>query len=192
MDGSCGRSWTPPFYVEVSALFNPITGNWPAIWMQPVQRNIAQTLAQMDGVNYGEIDLFEWQSSNAADGYSSIHVWNDGSDISNNSGSNTWSIPGGSSVLSSYNTYGALVTKKAITWYFNNAEVLSVSTTASPYNTVFAGQQSYFLMLAEQAGCNFVSGTCSEMAGPFNMQVQWVHIFAPPTAAGGFIFGGSR
>ncbi len=179
-NGGCGRAWSPPFYVEASALFNPITGNWPAIWMQPIQQNQTQIFQPSNNVNYGEIDLLEWQSNNPLVGYSTVHVWKNGSDIANNSGSNTWTMPGGTSNFGSYNTYGVLVTTSAISWYLNNTLLFTVSTTSSPYNQAYAGQLSYFLMLAEQAGCNFTLGTCSGMAGPFNLQVQWVHVFQGP------------
>lgn len=182
-NGTCGRSWTPPFYVEVSALFNPITGNWPAIWMQPIQQNLVQVFQPHNNVYYGELDLMEWVSNTSTVGYSTIHAWLNGTDSPNNIGTNTWTIPGGASALSSYNTYGMLVTTSAVSWYLNNTLLYTVSTTGAGYNQSNAGQQSYFLMLAEQAGCNFVLGTCSGMAGPFNMQVQWVHVFQAPQGA---------
>lgn len=183
-NGACGRSWTPPFYVEASALFNPITGNWPAIWMQPIQQNTASAAAGMfqphNNVYYGEIDLMEYNTANPTVGYSTVHVWQNGSDVASNIGSNTWIIPGGAGTLASYHTYGALVTTASINFYFDNVLLYTVSTIASPYNQAYAGQLSYFLMLTEQSGCNFVLGACTGMTGPFNMQVQWVHVFQGP------------
>lgn len=184
MDGSCGRSWTPPFYVEVKASMDTQTGSWPAIWMEPIQYNQAQaapgaTSPLSNGVPYGEIDLFEWQSNTPTLGYGTVHVWENGNSLGDNSASNTWTIPGGTSTINGWHTYGVLVTDSAVSWYFDNTLLFTFSTTSAPYSTVFAGQESYYILLDEQAGCNWAYGTCSNMTGPFDSKVQWVHVFQP-------------
>jgi beta-glucanase (GH16 family) len=102
-----------------------------------------------------------------------------GTDIANNGGSNTWRIPAGT-ILSNFNTYGVLWTPTAISWYFNNTLVETVSTTTAPYNTQFAGQYPAFLSFIESAGCNFTLyqvQPCEGQVSPLNMQVQWVHVY---------------
>lgn len=176
MNGASYRSWTPPFYIEVSMAFNAVTGNWPALWLRPVQ-----TIGD-PYVNGGELDIFEWFSYAPTQGTGSIHVWQNSVDT-NNGGSNRWAIPDGT-VLNNYNTYGVLVTGTSVSWYFNNSLVETFSTTSAPYNTVYAGQESYFLILSEQAGCGTGSGNCPDntQTSPINMQVQWAHVFAGPLA----------
>jgi Glycosyl hydrolases family 16 len=174
MNGAFYRSWTPPFYIEVSMAFNAVTGNWPALWLRPVQ-----TIGD-PYVNGGELDIFEWFSYAPTQGTGSIHVWQNSVDT-NNGGSNRWAIPNGT-VLNNYNTYGVLVTGTSVSWYFNNSLVETFSTTSAPYNTVYAGQESYFLIMSEQAGCGTGPGNCpgNTQTSPINMQVQWAHVFAGP------------
>jgi beta-glucanase (GH16 family) len=101
-----------------------------------------------------------------------------GNDIANNSGSNTWPIPDGTT-LSNYNTYGVLWTPTAVSWYFNNVLVETISTTGSQYSTWFAGQYPEAMALNIAAECNWAF-PCSGQVSPLNMQVQWVHVYAPP------------
>lgn len=186
MNGAFGQTWTYGYF-EASMLFDPDTGNWPAIFLEMANYN-------KNSVQTGpEIDLFEWQSNTPTLGYSTLHTWLNGTDLGNNSGSNTWSLAG--ATLSSYNTYGVLWTPTSLQFYFNNALVKTVNTTVSPYNNYFAGQYSVFLALQEASGCNFVLyqfTPCSGFHTPLNMQVQWVHVFQPviPVLAGASTIGG--
>jgi beta-glucanase (GH16 family) len=183
MNGAYFHSWTFG-YIEISMAFNPATGNWPALWMLPVKWNQSKGANYSDGLPYGELDLFEWFSDHPTLGYSTVHVWERNSDIANNYGTNTWQLPAGTT-LSNFNTYGVLWTPTAISWYFNNHLVETFSTTGAHFNAVFAGQQSYALILSEQSGCNGVYGLCSDdtLSSPLDMQVQWVHIYASPATA---------
>jgi beta-glucanase (GH16 family) len=180
MNGAYFRAWTFG-YIEISMAFNPATGNWPALWMLPIEWNHSAGANYSDSMPYGELDLFEWFSDHPSLGYSTVHVWENNADIANNSGTNTWQLPGGTA-LSNSNTYGVLWTPTTISWYFNNQLVETFSTTGAHFNEVFAGQQSYILILSEQAGCNGVYGVCSgnTQSSPLSMQVQWVHVYSPP------------
>jgi beta-glucanase (GH16 family) len=152
--------------------------------MLPVKWNRSEGANYSDGLPYGELDLFEWFSDHPTLGYGTVHVWENNRDIANNYGTNTWSLPAGTT-LSNFNTYGVLWTPTAISWYFNNQLVETFSTTGAHLNEVFAGQQSYDLILSEQSGCDGLYGVCSDgtLSSPLNMQVQWVHIYARPAAA---------
>jgi Glycosyl hydrolases family 16 len=181
MNGAYFRSWTFG-YIEISMAFNPVTGNWPALWMLPVEWNQSEGANHSDGLPYGELDLFEWFSDHPTVGYGAVHVWENNTDIANNYGTNKWPLPAGT-ILSNFNTYGVLWTPTAISWYFNNQLVENFSTTGAHFHAVFAGQQSYTLLLSEQSGCDGEYGVCSDhtLSSPLNMQVRWVHIYAPPS-----------
>jgi beta-glucanase (GH16 family) len=183
MNGAYYHAWTYGYF-EVSMAFNPATGNWPALWMLPIDWNQSEGANYSDSAPYGELDLFEWFSDHPTLGYSTVHVWENNSDIANNYGTNTWPLPRGM-ILSNFNTYGVLWTPTAISWYFNNRLVESFRTTGAHFNAVFAGQQAYVLILSEQAGCNGVYGGCSDgtQSSPLNMRVQWVHIYSSPATA---------
>jgi hypothetical protein len=174
-NGAYYHAWTYGYF-EVSMAFNDSTGNWPAIWMRPVS-SIGSGPA-----NGGELDVFEWQSQSSHTGFSTVHVWQNGTDIANNNSSNARTIPAGTN-LANFNTYGVLWTPTKISWYLNNVLVNTVSTVSGPYATAFGKQQSYFLILSEQAGCNWTyakDAPCKGQANPLNMKVQWVHVFQPP------------
>jgi hypothetical protein len=174
-NGTYYHAWTYGYF-EVSMAFNANTGNWPAIWMRPV------SAAGGGSANGGELDLFEWQSQSPSTGFSTVHVWQNGTDIANNNSSNAWTIPAGTN-LSNYNTYGVLWTPTKISWYLNNVLVKSVSTASGPYATAFGKQQSYFLILSEQAGCNWtyaLDAPCKGQANPIDMKIKWVHVFQSP------------
>ena len=177
MNGAYYHAWTFG-YIEVSMAFDPTTGSFPAIWMLPVSSiSLGKSWTQNSG---GEIDIMEWQSGIPSTIASTIHVWQNGTDIENNESSDTWAIPDGTN-LSNFNTYGILWTPTAISWYFNNTLMETVDTAAGSYSTVFAGQEAMFLILSQQAGCSWTGSTpCSGQVSPLNMRVQWVHVFAPP------------
>jgi beta-glucanase (GH16 family) len=183
MNGAYGKIWTFGYY-EVSMAFDPDTGNWPAIFLEMANYN-------KNSVQTGpELDIFEWQSNTPTVGYSTLHTWLNGTDLENNSGSNTWSLNG--ATLSNYNTYGVLWTPTSIKFYFNNTLELTVSTTSGQYANYFAGQYPVFMAFQEASGCNFVLyqvTPCSGYHTPLNMQVQWAHVFqSPPISA---LSGGS-
>jgi beta-glucanase (GH16 family) len=174
-NGADYHSWTYGYF-EVSMAFDPTTGSFPAIWMVPVSEIGADTSS--NGIAYGELDMFEWQSQTPTTFYGTVHVWANQIDIANNNSSDAWTVPEGTN-FANYNTYGVLLTPTAISWYFNNALMETMDTTSSPYNTVFGGEESYFLILSQQAGCKW-SGTCAGQVSPLDMQVQWVHIYKSP------------
>jgi beta-glucanase (GH16 family) len=176
MNFEYSRAWTFGYF-EVSMAFDPDTGNWPALWLRPVN--------QTNG-NGAEIDIFEWQSSvggtSTTTNYAgTIHSWNQSVDTP----AHTYELLP-NAVWSNYNTYGVLWTKGQVCWYFNNALVGNcVSTASAPFNTQFAGEEAMFLILSEQAGCNWAYSTtkpCAGQVSPLDMKVQWVHVYSPPAS----------
>lgn len=176
MDFANSRAWTFGYF-EVSMAFDPDTGNWPALWLRPVN--------QTNG-NGAEIDIFEWQSSvkgkSTTTSYAAnIHSW---SKYVDTKASTAEFLP--SAVWSNFNTYGVLWTKDQVCWYFNNAPIGNcVSTASAPFNTQFAGQEAMFLILSEQAGCNWAYSTttpCLGQVSPLDMKVRWVHVYSPPAS----------
>jgi hypothetical protein len=181
MSGDSYHAWTYGYF-EVSMAFNPAAGNWPAIWMLPLSKIGANS--STDGINYGEIDLFEWQSNTPATFFGSLHVWKNNVSIVSSNDPNGYPTHRDTN-FANYNRYGLLWTPAAISWYFNDILMGSVSTDSAPYNTVFRGPQPYFLILSEQAGCNWIyahDARCPAQVSPLDMQVQWVHIYASPAA----------
>ncbi|MGD0471282.1 MAG: choice-of-anchor D domain-containing protein [Terriglobales bacterium] len=172
------RSWTFGYF-EISMKFDTTTGSAPGIWMMPPAENAPSSVT--NGVDYGELDIFEWQSNTPATGYATAHVWLGSSgtdDIANNNATHAWAAPTGTE-FSNYNTYGLLWTPTAISWYFNNVLVKTLNTTAVPYNAAYGGALSYFLILSQNASCNWTN-PCPGQVSPTNMQVQWVHIYTSP------------
>ncbi len=178
-NGADYHSWTYGYF-EVSMAFGPTTGSSPAIWMVPVSEIQADTSS--NGIAYGELDMFEWQSQTPTTFYGTVHVWVDQVDTANNNSTDGWSVPQGTN-FANYNTYGVLWTPTSISWYFNNVLMETVNTTSTPYSTVFGGSETYFLILSQQAGCNwknYAKTPCPGQVSPLNMKVQWVHIYTSP------------
>jgi hypothetical protein len=176
-NGTYYHAWSYGYF-EASMAFNPVTGSWPAVWMLPVS---AIGKPETTG---GELDLFEWNSQVPTTFVGTVIVWQDGVAVASNGtdGGNQWPLPSGAN-LSNYNTYGVLWTPTAISWYFNNQLIETFSTTSAPYQNAFAGQER-FLILGQQAGCNWTQRECAGQVSPLNMQVQWVHVYASPATPG--------
>jgi beta-glucanase (GH16 family) len=176
-NGAYSHKWTFGYF-EVSMAFDPTTGSAPALWMLPVAENIAGASNATNGVPYGELDIFEWQSNTPKTFLGTVLVWvNQVNTVWDRD--NAWTVPAGTD-FAKFNTYGVLWTPTVISWYLNNNLMGSFNTTAAPFNTVFGGSQAYFLMLWQQAGCNQTS-ICFGQSSPLNMQVQWVHVFQAPS-----------
>jgi len=177
-NGAYHRAWHSGYF-EVSMKFDPVTGSSPGIWMMPEEENQPSTIT--DGINFGELDLFEWQSNTPTTGYATAHVWLGGSgknEIANNNNDHAWTLPKGTN-LADYNSYGVLLTSTSISWYFNNVLVKSLDTTSAPWNAAYGGTLSYFLILNQNANCNWTN-PCPGQVSPLDMQVQWVHVYTLP------------
>jgi hypothetical protein len=175
IDGTDYHAWTYGYF-EVNMKFNPVTGSSPGLWLVPVSE-IGQPTST-NGVDYGELDLFEWQSTTPNIYTATLHVFQNNVDIANNNSSNSWPIPSGTD-FANYNTYGLLWTPTSVSWYFNNNLIATWSTNSAPYTTVFGGSQPYYLVIGQQMGCNWDEGTCAGTGSSLNMEVQWVRVWQP-------------
>jgi beta-glucanase (GH16 family) len=177
-DASYYHAWTYGYF-EVSMAFNPVTGASPGIWMLPESE--VHVSPWPNELMYGEIDLFEWQSTSPNTFYGTIHVQQAGNELVNNNSTHAWPFPA-STNLANYNTYGVLWTPTEVAWYFNNTLMETVSTTSAPYNQVFDGQQAFFFVLSNQPGCNWQGwqNPCPGQISPLDTKVQWVHVYQLP------------
>jgi beta-glucanase (GH16 family) len=171
-NGLLGHAWTFGYF-EISMAFNPTTGSWPALWMMAPSVN-SGGLGSYSGP---ELDIFEWQNQIPTLFNGTLHTWVSGTpsvgyeQVTPANPSVTWS---------SYNTFGVLWTPTQVCWYLNNVSQGCASTTAAPYSTYFGGSTPMFLLLSQQAGCNWVQSyttACPGQVSPLNMQVQFVHVF---------------
>jgi hypothetical protein len=176
--GKSNTSWQYG-YIEVSAAFPPVTGEWPAIWLQS---NTATTsyVPKAGAHSYSEVDIFAWQSQIPTTFNGHIHTWVAAagaqvSDAQNNDTNSTASFPNGTN-LGNFNTYGVLWTSSQVSWYFNNT--LLFSATASQYPQAFSVLNAgpMYLMLSNQAGANWQVGN-SDPTSTADMKVEWVHVW---------------
>jgi hypothetical protein len=166
-------------YIEVSMAFPPVTGAWPAIWME---NNTATTsyVPTAGAHSYSEVDIFEWQSQIPTSFNGHIHTWvaaagTQVSDTQNNDSNSTAAVPSGTN-LANFNTYGLLWTPTQVSWYFNNK--LLFTATSSTYPKAFAVLNTgpMYLMLSNQVGTNWQLGN-SQPTATSDMKVQWVHVW---------------
>jgi hypothetical protein len=178
-NGENNTSWTHG-YIEISMAFPPVTGIWPALWLENNTATTSYVPTSSSIHDYGELDIFEWQSQipNTFNGH--IHDWTNASgsvsDAQNNDNNSTANIPSGTN-LAAFNTYGVLWTPTQISWYFNNQ--LLFTATSSQYPAAFAQFNSgpMYLMLGNQPGTNWGGSGSVKPSAATNMQVQWVHIW---------------
>jgi beta-glucanase (GH16 family) len=166
-NGQYYSAWTPPFYIEVNMAFDPVSGSWPAIWLRGID------IILNPNVDFGELDIFEWQSTTPDLFLGTTHVWLGGDELDSSNATSNASLsdfPSGTD-LAQYHTYGALMTPTTTTWYFDN-QVMNTYPTYPVFLT-----QPMYLMLGDQMGCNGY-GSCPGGTPSFlNMSVQWVHVF---------------
>lgn len=165
-------------YFEASLKFDPAAGSSPTIYMVPVGEVLSPNTAT-DNQYWGEIDVLEYQSNNPTTFLGTVHVWHNQVDVQNNNSSDSWPYPSGTD-LSGYNTYGLLWTPTSISWYVNNILMETLNTTSSPYSIAFGGAESYFIILGQQAGCNWTYPCTPTQTSSLDLQVQWVHVYTPP------------
>jgi hypothetical protein len=178
-NGENNTSWTHG-YIEISMAFPVVTGIWPALWLENNTATTSYVPTSSSVHDYGELDIFEWQSQipNTFNGH--IHDWTNTSgsvsDAQNNDNNSTASFPSGTN-LANFNTYGVLWTPTQISWYFNNK--LLFTATSSQYPEAFAQFNAgpMYLMLGNQPGTNWGGSGSVNPSAATNMQVQWVHVW---------------
>jgi len=160
-------------YFEVRMRWNNVTGTWPTIWLDPVQAIGGQT------TNTGEIDIFEGQGGSNVY-YGTLHTWDGGTETWSSSPDN-FALPA-SNDFSQWHLYGALWVPGSgskpgtVTWYFDNNELGSATTTSSN-NSVF-DQEDFLLILGSQEGVNWTAGDLTGVtASDINLYADWVHVW---------------
>jgi hypothetical protein len=163
-DGSYSKAWRYGYF-EARMSWYVTTGNWPAFWLIPIQ-GITQSDAET-----GEIDIFEGQGSTPHTFYGTLHDWQNGKDLQNTDGNNTFQLD--SSIdLSQFHTYGLLWVPGKVTWYLDNLP-LSSTNTFPIFDT-----QDYFIVLSGQEGNNWSAGNLSGVtASKMALNVDWVHVW---------------
>jgi beta-glucanase (GH16 family) len=177
-NGENNTSWTHG-YIEVSMSFPPVTGIWPALWLENNPATTSYVPTAESSHAYAELDMIEWQSQipNTFNGH--IHDWvgsGSVSDVQNNDSDSTATFPVGTN-LADYNTYGVLWTPTQISWWFNNK--LMFTATSTQYPTAFAtiNASPMYLMLSNQPGSNWGGSGSVHPSAETIMKVQWVHVW---------------
>jgi beta-glucanase (GH16 family) len=153
-------------YFEASMAWTPVSGAWPAFWMIPKQQ-------VQNASNMGEIDIFEGQGNTPNTYYGTYHEWQNGTtDVNNNSNSNSWNLPSGTS-FTSYHTYGLLWTPGNFTWYFDNQPILSASYSGTTGASWFDNNDFYIILGSQVNGWGSNTGA----SGTIPLNVQWVHVW---------------
>jgi hypothetical protein len=170
-NGAAGKTFRYGYF-EARMKWDNVTGAWPAFWMEPVQGIFKAT-------NTAEIDIFEGQGGTNTY-YGTLHTWN-GSTQTWYSSPNNFTIPANND-FNAWHIYGILwvpgsgSTPGRITWYFDNQEVGSATTTSS--NNSLFDQQDFFLILGSQEGPNWTAGNLTGVtASDINLYVDWVHVW---------------
>ncbi len=175
-------------YVEVRAKTTPHTGNFPAIWMMPMDQSDGWPVC-------GEIDI--WETIDAANtAYQTVHsnwTYNLGNTSSpQNSTSETYNMDG------EWHTYGLLKESDKLTWYVDGTEVFSYAKSTSD-DAIDNGQwpfdKEFYLILNQSVG----NGSwASNYDGTFTYMTRfdWARIYEydedanalrPVSASGGYV-----
>lgn len=151
--------------VEVRAKFKKGQGSWPAIWMMP-----EVPVAYGGWPNSGEIDIME-HVNNENVIYNTIH----NAAVTNASGGSTASHAA-SYNPNDYNLYGIIWTPSSIEFYVNNVLTYTYSRQAGATSAQWPFDRPFYLILNQSGGLGW-PGPITNADLPFNMQVDWVHIY---------------
>ena len=150
--------------VEVRAKFNNGQGSWPAIWMMPQDGSTGWPAC-------GEIDIMEHVNSEDRI-YQTIH-----SDYSNTQGlKNPNPTQTTAFDKNAFNVYGVEWHPDRLDFTMNG----KLTFTYPRINTTKTGQWPFdkpFYIILNMAGGGSWTGAISEAALPFEMQVDWVHVY---------------
>ena len=158
-------------YFEARMKWDVVEGAWPTFWLLPVQRI-------WGAQEFGELDVFEGQGETSFHEsqtyYGTIHDWQVVNgiavDSANNRTSNHVVIPGVD--FSQLHTYGVLWVPGSVTWYLDDAPVMSYQTYP-----IF-DEQNFYLMLGSQVGVKWQVGNTTGVTAPsLNLNVRWVRVW---------------
>ena len=145
-----------------------VNGAWPSFWLIPVQDATGKALYQ--GVRKtGEIDIFEGLGEEPHTFYGTLHEWINYRDTQ--SRNNAFRLPEDVH-FSDFHIYGLLWVPGRVTWYFDNQELHS-ETTSDIFD-----KQDFFLVLGMQEGKNWKLGDTSGVStSAMNLDVDWVRVW---------------
>jgi len=150
-------------YFEMRAKLPPGPGTWPGFWLNANQRHDDPT----PGV---EIDVVEYYGQ-FTDGYHSVvHVWDKADPKKSREWDHIISVPPGS-LTSAFHTYGVDVEPEWITFYLDRRETWRVATPPELKDPMMV-----LVDLALGSGWPI-----DHTPNPSTMQVDYIHVFAPPT-----------
>jgi glycosyltransferase involved in cell wall biosynthesis len=151
-------------YFETRAELPPGPGTWPGFWLNANQRH--------DDPNPGvEIDVLEYYGQ-FPDGYhSAVHIWDKADPKKSRELNQVISVPSGS-LTSAFHTYGVDVEPEWITFYLDRQETWRVATPPE-----LKDQMMVLVDLALGSGWPI-----DHTPNPSIMKVDYIHVFAPPTA----------
>jgi beta-glucanase (GH16 family) len=151
-------------YFEIRAELPPGPGVWPAFWLDSNQPRDSKA----PGV---EIDVVEYYGQ-VPDGYHSVvHVWDKVDPKQSRQEDHVTSVPSGS-LSSGFHTFGADVEPDWITFYLDRRETWRVATPSE-----LRDPSMVLVNLALGSGWPI-----DHTPNPSTMKVDYIHVFAPPTA----------
>jgi beta-glucanase (GH16 family) len=153
-------------YFEMRAELPPGPGTWPGFWLNANQ-------PKSDNSPGVEIDVIEYYGQ-FTDGYhSSVHIWNKDDPKKSTVEDHITHVPPGS-LTSGFHTYGVDVEPDWITFYLDRRETWRAATPPE--------LQDPLMVLVDLA---LGSGwPIDKTPNPSVMKVDYVHVFAPPSAGG--------
>ena len=150
-------------YFEMRAKLPPGPGTWPGFWLNANQRH--------DDPNPGvEIDVIEYYGQFPDAYHSAVHVWNKADPKKSTVEDHVTSVPSGS-LTGAFHTYGVDVEPDWITFYLDRRETWQVATPPELTDPLMV-----LVDLALGSGWPI-----DKTPNPSVMQVDYVHVFAPPT-----------
>lgn len=162
-----GKSFDPPFRVEVNAKFNAAKGEWPAFWMLPYDRSIKWPLG-------GEIDIMERLNYDDF-AYQTVHSYYT---KRLNQEDNPPHYATGKIDPDGFNTFAVEVTPDSLNFFVNDVRTFSYPKI----ETELEGQYPYFipmgLLIDMQLGGSWV-GPVDPADLPTHMEIDYVRYYRP-------------
>ncbi len=159
-------------YVEVRAKTTPHTGNFPAIWLMPMDQSDRWPAC-------GEIDIWETINAEAAT-YHTVHSrW---TKTLGNTANPPHSRKCALVTDGEWHTYGLLKEAERLTWYVDGAEVFSYAKSADP-EALSQGQwpfdKAFYLILNQSVGNGSWADTY-DASFTYETLFDWVRIYEAP------------
>ncbi len=111
-------------YFETRMKWSPVAGEWPAVWLIPVQAARGGTPQES-----GEIDIFEGQGTEPHTFFGTIHRWKGSQQLESSSAHNHFRLPAQTN-FSEFHTYGLLWVPGKVNWYSTACRFIRKPPTA--------------------------------------------------------------